>query len=143
MAATLRVIGRGREIGERFGPQVLGIVEACTDADAAEKAREREWPLEERRARWRARKERYIEHLERAPGPVLLVAVADKLHNARAIARDLELEGPTVFDRFFGGEAGTLRYYRTLAGVLAGRVHDEPRIAWLAAELGRVVARLG
>ncbi len=128
-----------REIRGRFGPEVLGIVEACTDADPVERARERAQPVQERRASWRARKERYIEHLERAPGPVLLVAAADKLHNARAIARDLELEGRTVFDRFFGAEEGTLWYYRTLTRVLAARVRDEPRIAWLAVELERVV----
>ena len=59
------------EIGDRFGAEVLSIVEACTDADAGEKAVENEQDIEERRRRWRIRKERYIEHLETAPGPVL------------------------------------------------------------------------
>jgi len=45
-------------------------------------------------------------------------------------ARGRPIEGPTVFDRFFGGEEGTRWYYRTLARVLAARVRDEPRIAW-------------
>ena len=130
------------EIGDRFGAEVLSIVEACTDADAGEKAVENAQDIEERRKRWRIRKERYIEHLETAPGPVLLVSACDKVHNARAIVRDVQVGGRGFFRRFLGGEDGTLWYYGALAEVLQKRVQDEARIGWLAEELARQVAMM-
>lgn len=98
--------GRVREIiGERFGPEVLAIVEGCTDADAKPKPP------------WRDRKSRYLAHLEHADGSVLLVSAADKLHNVRAILRDHEMVGDRVFERFNkeAGKEGTIGYYRALA----------------------------
>ena len=130
------------EIGDRFGVAVLSIVEACTDADAGEKAVENQQDIEERRRRWRIRKERYIEHLETAPGPVLLVSACDKVHNARAIVRDVQVGGRGIFGRFLGGEVGTLWYYGALAEAFEGRVPNDPRIGWLADELARQVASM-
>jgi len=118
---------------------VLAVVEACTDADAEEKADEREQDEAERYRRWKDRKERYIEHLEHAPGSVLIVSASDKVHNARAIVRDIELTGREVFDRFGPDRKDTLWYYGALADVFERRVADEPRIQWLAGELLRKV----
>ncbi len=71
-----------------FEPEVLRIVEACTDADTHPKPP------------WRARKEAYLAHLAGQDGPVLLVSAADKLHNARSIVRDLREIGDRVWERF-------------------------------------------
>jgi len=90
-------------ITERFGPRVTGIVRACTDADTMPKPP------------WRARKEAYIAHLASATPDALLVSACDKLHNARAICTDLRTHGLAVYDRFTGGQDGTLWYYRALA----------------------------
>jgi GTP pyrophosphokinase len=84
-----------------FGPEVLRIVEACTDAETHPKPP------------WRERKVRYIAHLAKADAAVLLVSASDKLHNARAIASDLHRVGPAVFERF-NADADTLWYYRSL-----------------------------
>jgi len=108
-----------------FGETVLAIVEGCTDAETIPKPP------------WRERKAQYIAHLEEAPAAVLLVSCADKLHNARAIVADLRVMGDALFDRFSGKRDGTLWYYRSLAEVFGRRGP-----AQLAAELGRVVARL-
>src|SRR5688572_28956686 len=56
------------EIGRRFGDAVKAIVDACSDTDVQPKPP------------WRARKERYIAHVEHAPRSVLLVSACDKLH---------------------------------------------------------------
>ncbi len=45
---------------------------------------------------------------------MLLVSVADKLHNARAILRDYRAHGEALWERFNGGREGTLWYYRSL-----------------------------
>jgi (p)ppGpp synthase/HD superfamily hydrolase len=100
------------EILELFGPRVLGVVEACTDGlqDAAG-----------RKAAVRERKERYLEHLAHANDDTLLVSACDKLHNARAIVRDLHVEGSSVFKRFSAGRDGTLWYYDAISKLLASR----------------------
>lgn len=90
------------EIRRRFGERVLRMVEACTDAD------------EQPKPPWRPRKERYLAHLPEASADALLVSSADKLHNARAILRDLRRVGEELWLRFSGGEEGTLWYYRAL-----------------------------
>ncbi len=122
-AATLALIG------ERFGPVVAAIVSDCTDADVIPKPP------------WRPRKEAYLAHLETAPAPSLLVSLADKTHNARAVITDGALVGRAVFDRFKSGRDGALWYYGRCADVFVKRVPDgAPRI--LADELTRLVERM-
>ena len=73
--------GAREEICEKFGQQVLDIVEACTESDSFPKPP------------WRERKEAYLKLVETASLPALLVIVADKLQNSRALLRRLKLEG--------------------------------------------------
>ena len=127
------------EIRRAFGDSVLEIVEACSDSDAREKKDERALSHEEKLQSYYDRKRRYIKHLDIAPGSVLIVSASDKVHNARAIVRDLEIQGRSIFTRFNAGEEGTLWYYTKLADGFAGRVADEPRIAWVSKELSRQV----
>ena len=134
---------RREEIRQRFGEGVLGIVEACTDAEPAEKQRERTPDETLRMERWRARKARYLGHLRDAPGPVVLVCAADKVHNAAAIVRDLRAVGASVFDRFTAKRDGTLWYYEQVLAALEKRVGEEPRIAALVWELSRLVEEMG
>ena len=131
-----------RRISDDFGDVVLDIIEACSDSDASEKAQEHTLSITERLEGWKARKSRYVDHMRTAPGEVLLVSASDKVHNARAIVRDLETVGRRVFQRFRAGEELTIDYYRRLAEVFTTRVVDEPRIDWLAKELHRRVAEM-
>jgi (p)ppGpp synthase/HD superfamily hydrolase len=62
----------------------------------------------------------YLRRIVAAPGDLALtVALADKLDNARAIARDALLAGgPSVWDRFTGGESAVRAYYANIDTVL-------------------------
>jgi GTP pyrophosphokinase len=89
-------------IRKRFGERVASIVEGCSDTLSVPKPP------------WRKRKETYLEHLQDAPKEVRLVSLADKLHNARSILREVKQYGSETFDKFNGGKSGTLWYYAEL-----------------------------
>jgi GTP pyrophosphokinase len=110
------------DIRRRFGERVARIVDECSDAYTIPKPP------------WRARKEAYIAHLQEASPEARLVSLADKLHNARSILRNLRQEGDRVWEKFTGGKAGTLWYYRTLVETLRP-LEDN----FLMDELARVV----
>jgi (p)ppGpp synthase/HD superfamily hydrolase len=93
------------EIRRRFGDTVATIVADCTDA----------W--EEPKPAWRPRKEAYIATLPEKDPLSLLVSLADKTHNARAILADYRHMGDDLWRRFSGGKDGTFWYYQTLAEV--------------------------
>jgi (p)ppGpp synthase/HD superfamily hydrolase len=114
-----------QEIREQFGPEVLAIVEDCTDADT------------EPKPPWRGRKERYLARLPLASRDAKLVSLADKVHNVRTILRDFTQIGDELWKRFKGAKDGTLWYYRTLADTFT-REYPGP----LAAELEHVVSEL-
>lgn len=111
-----------------FGPEVLRIVEACSDSDTLPKPP------------WRERKERYIAHLAEADPAVLLVSASDKLHNARAIVADLRRHGPSVWDRFNASRDENLWYYRELLATFKRRHADLPK--GLVEELERAVTEM-
>jgi (p)ppGpp synthase/HD superfamily hydrolase len=115
------------QIAARFGRAVLDMVEACTDADTVPKPP------------WRERKEAYLARLRAKPvdHPALLVSVADKIHNARAIVRDHGVVGAALWERFKGGRDGTLWYYTTLAEVFRALMHGP-----LVDELSGLVERM-
>jgi (p)ppGpp synthase/HD superfamily hydrolase len=101
---------RLEDVRNRFGERVARIVEACSDslADTAKG---------ERKAHWQDRKEAYIAHLRQADEDILRVSLADKVHNARAILRDLRKPeiGEKIWARFSQPKEKTLWYYRSLA----------------------------
>jgi hypothetical protein len=82
-------------------------------------------------AHWQERKEAYIAHLSNADQDILLVSLADKVHNARSILRDLRKPevGKSIWDRFSQPKDKTLWYYRSLAAkfraALPGQLADE------------------
>ena len=79
------------EILEMFGPRVEAMVRGCSDSLVAEK---------EEKAPWRERKQAHIDHVATAHMDTLIVTAADKAHNGRAIATDLQSIGDEVWDRF-------------------------------------------
>ena len=115
-----------------FGADVRAIVEACSDTAVHPKPP------------WKERKDAYIAHVVEEDGsdPALLVTAADKLHNARSMARDLRLSGLSLYDRFRATRAQTLWYYRTLADALVAKEWPGALQAELAAELERTVAQI-
>jgi len=110
-----------------FGPEVLRIVEGCTDSDTHPKPP------------WRERKEAYIHHVADLDGPVLLVSAADKLHNSRSIVSDLRRHGASTWDRFTGRRDGSLWYYRALVDAFRANPAHPPE---LVDELDRTVSEM-
>ena len=108
----------------RFGPEVLRIVEACTDSEP------------DQRPPWHERKERYLARLPDADGAVLLVSASDKLYNARAIVIDLRRVGSAVWNRFEGGRDDRLWYYRSLVEAFRANPASEPHLVEELADLG-------
>jgi hypothetical protein len=123
-------------IRQQFGDHVAAMVLACTDGTAESKAKAAD--PEAKRRNWWERKLHYLAQLKSKPAGTLLVSCCDKLHNARAIVRDLEdpAVGQEVFSRFTGGIDGTLRYYQSLAEFFALREVVAAR------DLQNVVARM-
>jgi (p)ppGpp synthase/HD superfamily hydrolase len=126
--------GRARlnDVGNRFGPRVARIVEACSDSLADTGAGER-------KAHWQERKDKYLAHLKTADEDILHVSLADKVHNARAILRDLRKPeiGEKIWSRFSQPKERTLWYYETLAAIFREKLPGQ-----LAEELGEIVAVL-
>lgn len=118
-AATRRIIA------QRFGEAVARIVDGCTDTDQTPKPP------------WRARKEAYIAHLADASPDVLLVSIADKIHNSRSILMDLRRRGDAAWAIFQGGKDGTLWYYRELVNRFRDRAPPH-----LVDELDRTVTAI-
>jgi (p)ppGpp synthase/HD superfamily hydrolase len=114
-----------QEIRKRYGERVARIVDGCTDSYVHPKPP------------WRKRKEDYLTHLRQADADIRLVSLADKLHNARSILRDLRQAGPHSLSRFKGGKSGTLWYYHSLVNIF--RDLDD---SLMAAELAEVVAEI-
>jgi (p)ppGpp synthase/HD superfamily hydrolase len=113
------------EIRDRFGERVEEIVLGCTDADR--RLNEDSWP----------RKMRSVEHLSEASPEVVRASLADKLHNARSILRDLEQIGDVVWERFNLPRDKQLEYYRLLIDTFGKR-----RWEWMVDELARTVERI-
>jgi GTP pyrophosphokinase len=110
-----------------FGPEVLRIVEACSDSDTLDKEP------------WEDRKRRYIERLPREDQAVLLVSASDKLDNARAIVSDLKKHGAKVWDRFNAPRDRQLWYYGELLKIYKAHLKGKEV---LVNELGQAVAEM-
>jgi (p)ppGpp synthase/HD superfamily hydrolase len=93
-AALLHDVIKDTEIDEfmfraLIDRQVVDIVVACSDA------------LSRPKPSWRPRKEKYLDHLremivEPEPNPAILVALADKVHNAETTANMVSFRGMTA-----------------------------------------------
>jgi (p)ppGpp synthase/HD superfamily hydrolase len=114
------------EIREKFGDDVATIVAECSDTDQVPKPP------------WKPRKEAYIKHLHYVSEATILVSLADKVDNARAILRDFRTDGPKLWERFSEKNPQEhLWYYRELHEVFKAK-----NTTWLADELGRVLGEL-
>ena len=120
------------DIRNRFGERVAQIVRACSDSVADTSAGQQ-------KEAWHLRKTRYVAHLGSADAGTLLVSLADKIHNARSILRDLRKPdvGAALWARFKSSKQDTIWHYRELAKAFA-----QYRPGQLADELGEIVDAL-
>jgi (p)ppGpp synthase/HD superfamily hydrolase len=102
--------GRIEHIRSRFGSEIADLVAFCTDH------------FEVVAPSTEIRKDRYVAHLREAENLAgLRISLADKLHNARSILRDLHVHGDAVWDRFNTGAAFQLHYYLGLVEAFRSR----------------------
>jgi (p)ppGpp synthase/HD superfamily hydrolase len=115
-----------------FGDRVEKIVRECSDSES---------PDPDHKLPWHQRKQAYLDHLRSASPDALLVAAADKLHNARDILACYRQMGDDLWRRFnaHATKADHLCYYRELARRLQAR-SEAPGA--LVEELDRVVTML-
>jgi (p)ppGpp synthase/HD superfamily hydrolase len=100
----------------KFGSRVSGIVKACSDSLA-------ENPGE--KASWLVRKTEHIAKLAVAVDDVIIVAMADKVHNARAIVSDLSIHGTKTWTKFNASSEQILWYYTS--NLLVAQERKAPR----------------
>ncbi len=75
-----------------FGERVADAVEACSDSTVSDAGKK--FP-------WRERKEKYLAHLQSTKNTdALVVAIADRIHNARAMLSDYRDSGEKLWGRF-------------------------------------------
>lgn len=99
------------EVREIFGDVVADIVAGCSEKKCDDGS-SGERP-------WKDRKDDYIAHVQDAEtsSSVLLVSMADKLHNLQCILHDYRRVGDELWKRFNTGKEDTLWFYRTLTNI--------------------------
>jgi (p)ppGpp synthase/HD superfamily hydrolase len=113
-----------QRMGDKFGAKVLETVLAVTyrrhDDDGVELSTE-------------DRKADYLDRLSEASEEARWVCAADKVHNASSIVADLRrtIDPETVWSRFGGGKATTVRWYRQVYDRLREVGFDAPIMAEL------------
>jgi (p)ppGpp synthase/HD superfamily hydrolase len=101
-------------IAERFGEEVAGLVQECTDTAGPVAP---DVPKEP----WLLRKSRYIASLEHKSSGGLRVTAADKAHNARDMVLDARRD-PRSWERFNAGLEGTAWYLLRMHQSLSHRL---------------------
>ncbi len=91
-----------QEILSTFGETVTAIVDGCTESNVTPKPP------------WRDRKLKYLENLRHGSPSVRLVSLADKLHNARSLLVQWQLQGDAVWNHFTGSPQDKLWFYQEL-----------------------------
>jgi len=114
-----------------FGDRVAGIVKECSDSELEDP---------ENKLLWHQRKQAYLAKLNTASPDVLLVSVADKLHNARSVLADYRCFNDGLWNRFNkeASKQDHLDYYRKL--VTTFRTTAAPQA--MVDELDHVVTEL-
>jgi len=115
-----------RRVRREFGDAVADVVLACSDTVEAPKPP------------WRERKEAYLARLQHEPPSVLLVSLADKLYNVRAIRRDYLEVGEKLWARFAADGRAQLWYYGSLSETFSRLLPTSP----MTRELHDVVAEV-
>jgi len=99
------------QITETFGPRIAELVKDSSEPDKSKK--------------WEDRKKHTIEQLETISNEAVILALADKLDNIRAIREDLERSGESVWKRFNAPKDQQKWYYESLVRVISSRLTDE------------------
>jgi (p)ppGpp synthase/HD superfamily hydrolase len=116
-------------IEEKFGKGVAEIVLGCSDSVATDSDKKEDWAT---------RKAGYIKKLPGESQGTLLVSVADKLYNSRAMLGDYRDIGAEIWKRFKRGRNDQIGYFEALL-----KVYEVKCEGWrIVGELKRVVTEL-
>lgn len=96
------------EIERMFDKRVAELVRGCSEMTATADAP---------KPTWLERKMDYLARLADTDPSVVLISVADKLHNARSVLADWRRCGDDVYCRFSQGKNGTHWYYQEMIKV--------------------------
>jgi (p)ppGpp synthase/HD superfamily hydrolase len=107
---------RLKDVEALFGADVARMVAGLSDTFAED---------HDRKEGWEERKKAYIDRLEHEDEDVLLISIADKLYNARAILDDYRVVGMEVFERFKRGAGQQLWYLDELVKAFEPRMRDD------------------
>lgn len=100
-----------KDIKKAFGEEVARIVEGASEYN--------------KRASWERRKQHTVEYLKTAPRNILLVSLADKIDNLRAMREDYGKVGKRLWTRFRRPKAKQRWYYHSLLEVFRKKTSDE------------------
>ncbi|MFP7299001.1 HD domain-containing protein [Neobacillus niacini] len=117
-----------QEILDLFGPEVLMIVQGCTEPNKDES--------------WEVRKKHTHEFLKGAALSIREAACADKIHNLRSIKVDLQTMGEKAWDKFKRGREQQKWYYTGIVESL-GHSGNFPLLAVLRTEVEEVFGDRG
>ena len=87
-------------IAREFGPEVLRLVDALTERPTVETA-----AIGDKRERWRAHKQAYIEQIFAYDLPVRRISCADSLYNVRSLISGYRSMGEKLWTRFMTRDA--------------------------------------
>lgn len=105
------------KLKEEFGNEVSQIVQEVTeDMELKRKFLEKK--------SWKKRKEKYIEHLDKASKPSLMVCCADKIHNLRSMRKAYELQGKKLWDKFNAKPEEIKWFYKTVLKTLKKNLNN-------------------
>ena len=90
------------DIKRLFGPRVAAIVLGCSDNVDDDDQWMGYWE----------RKQNYLDRLESEPAELVMVSIADKVHNSRALVTDLQIYGLGELNKFHGTPAEIIHYYK-------------------------------
>jgi GTP pyrophosphokinase len=120
------------EIKDQFGPEVCSIVVACSDT----------LDKEHETRTWLQRKRDYLAAMPSKSAQALRVSLADKVHNARSIHRDLELVGDNLWCRFKANKACQHWHYYALASGFTQRTDLGAQADVAVGELSSLVSEI-
>lgn len=99
------------QLREHFGAEAADLVASVSEPNKSDHT-------------WENRKAHTLRHLKTAPPDTLILSLADKLDNIRAIREDCERLGEAVWRRFNRAREKQQWYYERLAGIFAERIPD-------------------
>ena len=113
------------DIESKFGERVAKIVKQCSDS------------FEKPKPPWEQRKKTYVASIAHKSDDAILISMADKVDNARAILHNYRKIGEKLWERFRGGREGTLWYYRACVDAFGNRSNGD-----LCQELAELVSQI-